>query len=98
MPLRGTVATESLVARGEATHSPLPGEDPTLPAPPRATVAVAGLSLQSQRVGLGRSQALSSPQAGMCSLSWDSNPRQSWACGELGQEAQEGFLFFPFSL
>ena len=26
-------------------------------------------------------------------LSWDSNPRQSWACEELGEETQEGFLF-----
>lgn len=34
------------------------------------------------------------PKQRMCSLSWDSNLRQSWACGEFGQETQDGFLFY----
>lgn len=32
------------------------------------------------------------PSQGMCSLSWDSKLRQSWACGELGEKTREGFL------
>lgn len=90
MSLKGAAARASLVATGEATHTPLHG----VPSPPHSPLQRWRLSASHyNEEGWEEAKPCLCPRQGMCSLSWDSNPRQSRACQGLGEKTQGGFLF-----
>lgn len=84
------MATESLVAMGEATQSPLRG----VPGPPHSSHCHSGgaqPAITMRRAG--KKPATSLPRAGNVLTQLGLKPKQSWACGELGDQTQEGLLF-----